>query len=420
MSMAVAPLQDEGVDKQPLQISGHVVDAETGKPVEQFVEQSGRVDPKDSTKIIWGMSEGRGFYRDDPSRLHTTVDWKDGWRVRILANGYLPEPVLTTAPAKGVHEVAVTVRLKRGEAVRGQVVDYAGKAVAGAAVFLCVDRLAFITEGKAVAWHQRVEDQTVTRTVTDSDGRFTLWGAAQGPCWVAVSTLSLDLWARPASPRQRDLVIQLPRPGRLALHYDIEGAEPEGKFLLEFLTAKKERWAAQNEREPKVANKGSRILANLAPGKYSLSRTKTLKGRGTFLCEVRTIEVESDKTTDVRFARDRGQSIEGRVVIPDKKAKFYVVFWPANASEEPFSRDNLGLPIFTAAACREDGTFRTERIAPGEYKIIAEGYLPEDFTKGFYTGVRLPDFVGASKITVPEVGTRGAVVIQMKRRQNDQ
>jgi hypothetical protein len=134
---------------------------------------------------------------------------------------------------------------------------------------------------------------------------------------------------------------------------------------------------------------------------------------------VRTIEVESDKTTDVRFVRDRGQPIEGRVVIPEKKAKFYVVFWPANASEEPRSSANWGLPIFTAAACREDGTFLTERVAPGEYKIIAEGYLPEDFTKGFYSGVRLPDFVGASKVTVPEVGKRGAVVIQMKRRQAD-
>jgi hypothetical protein len=117
-----------------------------------------------------------------------------------------------------------------------------------------------------------------------------------------------------------------------------------------------------------------------------------------------------------RFVGDRGQSIEGRVVIPDKKAKLYIVFWPANANEELFSRENWGLPIFTAAACGEDGSFRTERIAPGNYKIIAEGYLPEDLTKGFNTGIRLPDFVGVSKVTVSETGKLGPVVIQMKAR----
>jgi hypothetical protein len=332
------------------------------------VEQEGRVDPKDPSKIVWGTSEGRGFYGDDKSRLRTTIDWEGGYRMRILANGYLPEPVLAAAPAKGTKQIDVTVRLKRGQSVHGKVLDHAGKAVAGAAVFLCgKDRANLITEGKAVHHgYPPTEDPSVTRTITNSEGRFTLRGAGAETGSVSVSTSSVDLWTVPVSALNRDVSIQLPRPGSLMLRYDIDGAEAQGTFELEFETAKRPWSGALNERQLKVANKGSILLDNLAPGKYSLWRVKTIGRRGTFGCEVRAIEVESGKTAEARFIRDRGQAIEGRVVVPDKRAKYYVVLRPPSASDNPFSHDDSRLPVFTAATCSEDGRFHTERIMPGD------------------------------------------------------
>src|SRR6516165_8244402 len=74
---------------QAVEVFGKVVDAETGKPVEAFITQAGHFDPKDPKNVTWGFSE----MRNSSGGFSATIRWNEGWTARILADGYLPQPV---------------------------------------------------------------------------------------------------------------------------------------------------------------------------------------------------------------------------------------------------------------------------------------------------------------------------------------
>ena len=110
---------------------GKVVDAETGKPVEAFITQAGKFDPKDPKNVTWGFSETR----NTSGGFRATIKWNEGWTARILADGYVPQPVLSEAPPAGKARIETVIRLKKGRTVRGRVVDHLGKPVKDASVF---------------------------------------------------------------------------------------------------------------------------------------------------------------------------------------------------------------------------------------------------------------------------------------------
>ena len=118
-----------------LEIRGTVVDDETGKPVPSFVVQYGRPDPKDPSRILWGWSETRFESANPEGLLSETLSDKGGW-TRVLAAGYLPQPI-TAKPYDGENgKTEVTIRLRRGRQVAGRVLDQTNKPVAQASVFL--------------------------------------------------------------------------------------------------------------------------------------------------------------------------------------------------------------------------------------------------------------------------------------------
>src|SRR5262245_10329881 len=69
---------------QSVEVFGKVVDAETGEPVEAFITQAGKFDPKDPKSVTWGFSETR----NTSGRFSATINWNEGWTARILADGY--------------------------------------------------------------------------------------------------------------------------------------------------------------------------------------------------------------------------------------------------------------------------------------------------------------------------------------------
>lgn len=403
-----------------LEIRGRVVDAETGKPVAHFVEQSGRVDPKDPAKVTWGFSETRTESPNPEGRFRANFSGSPEYRLRILADGYLPQPVEWPAGQDGKGEV--TVRMKRGRQVVGRVVDHAGKAVAGAGVFLAGSRQVNLTGGKAVRAFAGGEDPTVTKTVTDAEGRFTLTGAGGDDDRVAVSAATLDLWAVPAPPEGQELTIPLPEPGQLTLRYDIAGGEPEAKFLLQLHTWEMKGFErVENLREPTAPNGGRTVLRDLTPGTYSLTRSQQLRlgDRGqNALCDRRNVTVAAGQEAVADFVRDRGGPIAGQVVGLDP-AKFpgaFLYVLPAEATGNPLAHEDWKLTTFDAATCGADGRFTTERLVPGDYTVVANAYLPEPKSGPFTTGIRPPESVGVAKVTVPEKGLPPPVQIQMRPR----
>ena len=114
-------------------VRGKVLDDATGEPIGKLITQAGKFDPADPKEVTWGYSEGRSSARD--GSFSTTIRWADGWTARILADGYIPQPVIASAPPDDKDEIEVVIRLKRGPKVRGVVLDHAGKPLKDAAVY---------------------------------------------------------------------------------------------------------------------------------------------------------------------------------------------------------------------------------------------------------------------------------------------
>jgi hypothetical protein len=193
------------------------------------------------------------------------------------------------------------------------------------------------------------------------------------------------------------------------------------------------------ERWPVVANGGQLLLDDLPPGKYEVTRKKPKSYNGGFLCDRRTVTVESGKTTTSQIVRRRGAVVEGQIVglkegmfaqremigpqgemsACGRAPSAIVSVHPAQATGDLHS-DWAGNRItYDALVCGADGKFRTERLLPGQYAIIAEAYRPEKYSGTVSTDWPTPDFVGRAVVTVPDGGPPPPVKIELRPRTQD-
>jgi len=399
---------------------GSVVDEVSGKPVEQIAVQTGAPRVGAPKEIIWitALQSRKGIRG---GRFQVSHGWVHGGkvRIRIVADGYLPEAVIVDTK-DGLLEAPLVIRLRRGKAILGRVVDHAGKGVAGAKVFLGgPERYAEIRDGKT-------EHRSRIRKETDAQGRFVLHGAAKENLdQIVVLAPSLHVWTVPvrAPEAGKLLTVKLPQPATLVIRYRIKGEDPIGQFRLELKTWEMPGWKGvlRSVQNPTAKNQGEVVLKNMTPGVYDVIRTKSLRvgngGRGVF-CDRRDVTLKPGKTTTIQFVRKRGHPIEGELVglehtqVPGA----YVYVRPPEATGDPEARDEWKLPIFDGVVCVRGGKFKTALIEPGQYKIVAHAYEPERPGGGFSTGWRLPAYVGTAMVRVPADGPPPPVRIEMKPR----
>ncbi len=409
------------VGKPRFASEGRVVDDVTGKPVEHFAVQNGSLKVGAPTEIMWiTVLQSRVGIRG--GRFHVANDWfHEGAvrQIRIVADGYLPE-VAAVDTEDGVPGAPLVIRLRRGEAIRGRVVDHAGTPVAGAKVFLGgPERFAEIRDG-------RTEHRSRVRKETDAHGRFVLHGAAKENLdQIVVLAPSLPVWTVPVQAPEpgKELTVKLPQPATLVIRYGIEGDEPIGQFRLELKTWEMPGWkgVVRSVQNPTAKNQGEVVLKNMTPGVYDVIRSKSLRfgigGREAF-CDRCDVTLKPGKTTTIEFVRKRGHPIDGELVglehtlVPGA----YVYVRPPEATGDPEARDEWRLPIFDGVACVRGGKFKTALIEPGQYKIVAHAFEPEPPGVGFNTAWRLPAYVGTAMVRVPEDGPPPPVRIEMKPR----
>src|SRR4029453_2722655 len=235
----------------------------------RLIIQAGKFDPADPTKVTWGFTEDRPGSRD--GSFSATVRWAEGWTARILADGYIPQPVATAQPPAGKDEIIVSLGLTRGRLVRGEVLDHTGKPVKGAAVFALGPTLLNLAGGGALrGWGEKTDG--ARRVITDDAGRFEL--PAGEAKVVAISHTSFDAWPT-AIPDEGPLKIVLPAPARVEVELAIDGAEKESKVFYQLLSGATPQFhdlQLQSMRELPIANGGKVTLAALPPGKYQVCR----------------------------------------------------------------------------------------------------------------------------------------------------
>ena len=402
----------------PSGIAGQVVDDQTGKPIKEFYLGWSTTDPKNPQGgLVIQDQFMKDVFFDGQFALNPEVrEFEPGQRVwpRVIAGGYLPQPVTPEAVVWPVRLTNLVVRLKHGDAIHGLVVDDAGLPVVRARTFLVRDERWFLNgqsfyglslnNGNASPFKGSI-------ATTDTQGRFTLWSAGTSDEHVVVTVGGGFVWIAPesASPRGGELKITLPKPATVTINYDIPGDVPESQILLRLRPELPE--IASQQREI-VSNHGHLVLNNLAPGKYELTRTKRLadgSGNGGILgldsseglCEKMTFTLQAGQTQRVDFVRDIGFPIQGEAVGMRAANLIQADVYVRSADGTDYTQippRGRRPPAFDAEACDTNGLFTTAVIEPGTYDLVVEAF----HTKGFWRAetYRIPDYVGVQRVTV--------------------
>jgi hypothetical protein len=383
-------------------IRGTVVDDETGKPVAPLIVQGGHFELADPTKVTWGYTEGRSSAVN--GSYSTTIRWGDGWTARILADGYLPRPILTKAPPEDKDEIEVLVRLKRGRLVRGQVLDHNEKPVKGAAVFAIGPTGVNLSGGKA--WNTWGGDDNVPKpTMTDDRGRFEV--PAGDAKKLAVSGSAIDAW--PADiVAEGDTIIRLPEPAKVEIQLDIEGADKESNVFFQLLVSHMPGFeGVRLESTQPIVNGGKLTLPALPPGKYQFCRSVRnnlgMIGTGAML-EREFLELKPGETRKISYVRAKGARVGGKLTLPPEKLMGIVVqINSEKAEQDPFDKHEWPT-TYASQTAADDGSFLTERVAPGSYVLKADAYVPLTPEQQMRTGIIVPTYSASAKIEVPESG----------------
>jgi hypothetical protein len=353
--------------------------------------------------VTWGYSEDRSGSRDGSFR--TTVRWAEGWTARIIADGYIPQPVLTSAPPADKDEMELTIRLKRGRTVRGVVRDHTGKPLQDAAVFAIGPTGLNLAAGGAISnIYEPVDEAQPART--DEQGRFELpTGEAK---FLAVSHEQFDAWPA-AIPAEGVVTIRLPEPARVEIELDVDGADQESVIFYQLLTGNMPEFAGlRSSREVKMANPGKLALAALPPGKYQFCRSVMNNlgqiGIGAML-ERQFFELKAGETKAIHYVRDKGVRVRGKATWPtETKLMGVVIYIQAKRAEKGPFDDHEWTTQYAAQTAAADGTFLTERIAPGTYLLLADGYSPLTPEQLRSTGLVGPSHRAQIVIEVPADG----------------
>jgi beta-lactamase regulating signal transducer with metallopeptidase domain/protocatechuate 3,4-dioxygenase beta subunit len=425
---AALPAKKAEVEPRYTDISGTVVDDATGKPVSNFSVQGGHVDEKDPTKITWGYTLETTTSPNPTGRFSSRVEWSGGWRSRIVADGYVGEPVLLKLPDDNQHEFkGRVIRLKRGRQVSGHVLDHAGKPVVDAGVFVVGNPSVNLTGGRAMELAGGfLEDKKAVRVATDANGAFTVTGVAEDRHHIAVTCPALDLWVAEV-PKEGgnidDLTIRLPEPGKLVVHYDIAGAPGKAQIFLQYRTWDMFKDArVENHRYAAISQREETVLNNLAPGEYVIDRAKNPGNAyepARTLLDRRNIKIESGKTVVVDFVRLIGAPIAGQIIGLDQGEIAKAHPTRVVVRVVPVEEDQWSSVAFDDITMEQGGKpiqsdFVTERMSPGQYKVRVEVYVPETQEQRVSTGIVPPAFEGQSIVTVPENGRPELVKIELR------
>ena len=399
-----------------VEIRGHVVDAATGRTVPYFSVQGGCVDKKDPSKIEWGFWSQGSSGANQTGEFSLTLNWSAGDRARIIAGGYLFQPILTEPPKAGVTKIDdLVIALKRGRQISGHLFDHTGKPVKNAGVFVVGSPVTAInlTGGKAMSHFgppPDAEDKGAGRFATDAQGAFTVMGINSDSKGIAVTCPALDLWVVPipkGEDASKELEIHLPQPGKLVVHYDIAGAPEKATLFRHLHTWEMPGWeGVSSEVYAPIQQHTENVFDNLAPGKYMIYRCKFLGLWGTRLLDRQTVKIESGKTTVADFVRSKGAPITGQVTGLDQfDAPPAIVVWVVSPEDNEREQRHFDAIPLLPGDKPMDGRFTTERIPPGQYRVKAK------------VGDSLsPPFAGEVLVTVPEEGIPEPVKIPLLKR----
>ena len=393
---------------RPLVVSGEVLDAETGKPIEEFVILTGNEQP-----------EGRAAWWDRNSPVvgsagkfsQRFADATQGHVLRIVAPGYYPE--ISEVFRFGEEETTYDFELESGVGPSGVVKSPEGKPLGGVDVHLATERVpVHLDNGKV-----RDNDESIVVTTGD-EGRFAfdpqidpyavvvateegfaevaedVFVAAEGE-----TTVTLEAWGR-----VEGTVVASSQPvaaADLILHYN------ERKMDLETPQLRAEAKSRTNDA-------GTFSFERVIPGRSMVSRLVE-SGRSMSLSHKTPIEVAAGETATVTVGGG-GRGVIGRLPLPEGFEKKQLSSHRVSANIElkqgeiplPASWEEMdvkaqhawhrewyvseaGIAHVRAARryaveVEDDGSFRADDVPAGEYTLSVQIFRPEPQVNYYWTG----------------------------------
>lgn len=392
--------------EKPITVRGKILDDITGEPVTKFIIQGGRFEPEKPGEFTWGYSESGGGSKE--GMFSTNLQWHNGWTARILADGYLPEPILTELPPDAGDTIELTLRLKRGRIIRGQVLDHVGKPVVKASVFRIGPTGLQLAGGAAWNSWGNGQNNNAQYVTTGDTGKFEI--SSGGVDRLAVSSADLDAWpSLIPEDVENGMVIRLPEPASITIEYDIEGGDEKGDLFFQSLMYRDPLWKGLEVTGNREIKNGSNISFNaLPPGPYQFSRNASFRiadfGFGAML-DRSFIQLKPGEKKVLRLVRENGTALGGKTIQPDgaEIAGTIVTVKALTSYKDPFSQHEWTTE-FAATLAGDDGSYKTERVPPGRYRVIAEGYEPIKPENKFRSGIIGPSHRAEVIVEIPEKG----------------
>jgi hypothetical protein len=122
------------------------------------------------------------------------------------------------------------------------------------------------------------------------------------------------------------------------------------------------------------------------------------------MLERQFVELKAGETKTINYVRTKGARVKGQLRLPaEKPMGIAVQISNEKAEKDPFDKHEW-TTMYASQTAAEDGSYLTERVAPGTYVLNAVAYIPLTPEQQFRTGIILPTYGATAKIEVPESG----------------
>ncbi|HZN66201.1 MAG TPA: carboxypeptidase regulatory-like domain-containing protein [Tepidisphaeraceae bacterium] len=305
--------------RKPLKVRGTVVDAETGKPLEKFSVIQG-LSFSDSQPVHWQRREGQ----EKPTGKDGKFEYEQsypypGYAVRVEADGYLPAESRVFRMDEG--EVALELKLRKGQGITGVVRGADGKPAAGAKVVVATpSNTAYIHNGKDI------NDQGCATATADNEGRYSL-PPQVGP-HMLVFIHENGYAELPGEQAAKSADVTLAQWGRVEGRVTV-GTKPAADSELSLYHVELGRYDPKAPRihhqvDARSDGEGKFVFERVRPGEANVNRTIRMPmGNGGWMnpaTHSARVKIEPGKTIQVVLG-GTGRPVVGRLRIPDEVKK---------------------------------------------------------------------------------------------------
>lgn len=229
----------------------------------------------------------------------------------------------------------------------------------------------------------------------------------------AGETKPVEMELKPRKPEVSTADQGTARPSNLGLTYNIPDGPPDAEFEARLVGSER----SQDAHKVMVRNGSRLLIRDLPPGRYYAARVRSVPFGGfsrIYKLDAREIDVAANETAEFQVERENARRIRGRILEFQEKTAGYprpvgiageqnatyacVIVCNANQTDESRAKR------FDVASCTEDGSFITEPLVPGDYRLRAEIYKPLTKEQMRMSGAISPSWIGETIATVPAEG----------------